>query len=176
MVYTSFRIEHAFWGLDPFGYHLTNIALHASNAILIWLLLFRLGMPGAWVAAALWAVHPVNVESVVWITERKNVLMTFFFLLSLWAWLGFVDRSSRSRRAWPIYALSLGLYVAALLSKTTACTLPAALVLTLWLQRRPVSRARWLQLAPYVVLGAAMGLLTMWWDRHHQGPRPQCSR
>ena len=172
MVYTSFRLEHAFWGLDPFGYHLTNIALHASNAMLIWLLLFRLGMPGAWVAAALWAVHPVNAESVVWITERKNVLMTFFFLLSLWAWLGFVDRSSRSRRAWPIYSLSLGLYVAALLSKTTACTLPAALVLTLWLQRRPVSRARWLQLAPYVVLGAAMGLLTMWWERHHQGTTP----
>jgi tetratricopeptide (TPR) repeat protein len=171
LVYTTFRIEYSLWGLDPTGYHWTNILLHAVNALLVWWLVRRLGIPGAWLAAALFALHPVQVESVAWITERKNVLMLLFLAPVTHAWLSFVRCEDRKKR-WRYYGLSLALYLLALLSKTTACTLPAALVLILWLEEKPIDRRRWAQIAPYVVLGLAMGLLTVWWERVHQGTDP----
>ncbi len=167
LVYTSFRIEYALWGLKPQSYHITNILLHAINAVLLWRLLRSLSIPWPWLAAAIFALHPVQVESVAWITERKNVLMTFFFLLSLLTWLRFAERSENHQRAWPLYILSLLLYMLSLFSKTTACTLPAALVLSLWLKSIPISSKRWLQIVPYILLGLAMGILTTWWEHIH---------
>lgn len=172
LVYTAFRLQYGLWGLNPAGYHVTNILLHACNALLVWWLLRRLGVAGSWIAAAVFALHPVHVESVAWITELKNVLMLFFFLLSLRAWTAFADHPPGKRPDWRLYALSLLLYLAALLAKTTACTLPAALVLILWLRRIALDRRRWLQVAPFVGLGLAMGLLTMWWERFQQGLHP----
>ena len=136
---------------------------------MLWRLLRRLSIPAAWLGAAVFALHPVNVESVAWITERKNVLVMLFSLLSLLAWRLFADLSVNHRRAWPSYLLSLALFALALFSKTTACTLPAALLLILWFKRVPITAKRWLQLAPYVLLGLAMGLLTVWWEHYHQG-------
>jgi protein O-mannosyl-transferase len=167
LVYTTFRIEHVLWGLNPTGYHWVNLALHISNALLVWLGLARLKVPGAWLAGAIFALHPVQVESVAWITERKNVLMTFFFLLTLLAWIAFVD--GETKRRWLFYGLALILYVFALSAKTTACTLPAALFLILWLQRKPINWGRVFQIIPFLFLGIAMGVLAIWWERHHQG-------
>ena len=167
LTYSSFRIEHALWGLNTTGYHWVNLLLHVSNALLVWAVLARLGVPGAWLAAAIFALHPVQVESVAWITERKNVLMGFFFLLTLHAWIAFVDE--RTRRKWIFYCLALIFYVLALSAKTTACTLPAALLLILWLQKRPITMRRLMQIVPFVVLGIGMGLLAVWWERYHQG-------
>src|SRR5256714_9485794 len=167
LVYTMFRFEHAWWGLSPTGYHVVNILLHIANALLLWRLLVRLHVPGAWLAGAIFAFHPVQVESVASITERKNVLMGFFFLLTLLAWLAFVDE--RTKRPWTFYVLALILYILALSAKTTACTLPAALFLILWLQKKPISWKRIFQIVPFVVLGLAMGSLAIWWERSHQG-------
>src|SRR6266498_5373450 len=136
LVYTTFRIERALWGLNPTGYHSINLVLHISNALLVWLVLARLKVPGAWLAGAIFALHSVQVESVAWITERKNVLMGFFFLLTLLAWIAFVG--GKTKRRWLFYRLGLILYVLALSAKTTACTLPAALFLILWLHRKPI--------------------------------------
>jgi tetratricopeptide (TPR) repeat protein len=166
LTYTTFRIERALWGLKPAGYHGANLLLHAVNALLVWRLLKRLGVPGAWLAAAIFALHPVQVESVAWITERKNVLSLFFFLLALLAWVEFVE--DRPKPGWRFYFLSLFFYLLALCSKTTACTLPAAL-LVLWLKGKPVGRFRLAQMIPFLVLGAGMGLVTVWWERYHQG-------
>ncbi len=167
LVYTTFRIERALWGLNPAGYHVVNVLLHVANALLVWRLLARLRVPGAWLAGAIFALHPVQVESVAWITERKNVLMGFFFLLTLLTWVEFLDQ--QTRRRWRLYLLALVLYALALLSKTTACTLPVALLLILRLRKKSVTKGTLLQVVPFVVLGIAMGLLTIWWERYHQG-------
>lgn len=167
MVYTIFRIERSLWGLNASGYHWVNILVHAANAVLVLRLLNKLRVPGAWLGAALFALHPVQVESVAWITELKNLLSLFFYLLALTKWSEFVDRSNG--RAWRVYGLALVLFALALLSKTTACTLPVAMMLLLWLRREPITRARLFQIAPFVALSLAMGLVTMWWERFHQG-------
>lgn len=166
LVYTTFRFEYSLWGLQPFGYHAVNIFMHAANAILVWVLLSRLAIPGAWFAAAIWAVHPVQVESVAWITERKNVLSTLFFILSLMSYNAFVDRlRPMSRR----YATALGFYALALFAKTTAVTMPVVMVILLWWKKHRMKPKRIHQVAPFVVMGVVMGLVTMWWEKVHQG-------
>src|SRR6266513_1381298 len=167
LVYTTFRVERTLWGLHPSGYHWINLLLHVANALLVWRVLARLNVPGSWLAGAIFALHPVQVESVAWITERKNVLMGFFFLLTLLAWIAFIDE--RTKRPWRFYALALILYLFALSAKSTACTLPAALLLILWLQKKPINKPRLTQIAPFVIMGIGMGLLAVWWERYHQG-------
>jgi tetratricopeptide (TPR) repeat protein len=167
LVYTAFRIEYGLWGLDPLGYHLINVLFHAANALLLWLLLRRLDIRGAWFAAAVFALHPVQVESVAWITERKNVMSLFFSLASLLAWLRFVEpRGGLGRR---FYLASLIFYALALSSKVTACTLPAAQLLVLWLRGHPINRRRIAHVMPFFALGVAMGLVITYWERHHIG-------
>jgi protein O-mannosyl-transferase len=167
LTYTSFLIERAFWGLNPAGYHAVNLLLHAANALLLWRLLRLLRVPGAWLAAAIFALHPMQVESVAWITERKNVLMGFFFLIALQSWTRFVD--DKTDRAGLRYAAALIFYLLALTAKTTACTMPAALLLILWFKKIPIDRWRLAQVAPFVIFGAVMGLVAVWWERFHQG-------
>ncbi|MEP7015784.1 MAG: tetratricopeptide repeat protein [Verrucomicrobiota bacterium] len=167
LTYTTFRIERRLWGLNPTGYHWVNILLHVANALLLWWLLSRLRIPGAWLAAGIFALHPVHVESVAWITERKNVLMGFFFLLTLLSWTEFIDQRTKQPRRF--YALALIFYLLALFAKSTACTLPAVLFLILWLQKKRIDGRRTAQIAPFVLLGLAMGLVAIWWERYHQG-------
>jgi protein O-mannosyl-transferase len=169
LTYTAFRVEHAWWGLNSTGYHWVNILLHAVNALLVWWLLRRLAVPGAWLGAAVWGLHPVQVETVAWVTELKNVLMGFFFLLTLLAWTRFVEPEAKRKRMF--YALALIAYTLALTAKTTACTLPAALLLIPWMQRLRIDRQRVLAVIPFVVLGVGMGLVTVWWERFHVGTR-----
>jgi tetratricopeptide (TPR) repeat protein len=165
MVYTVLRMERSAWGLAPAGFHWVNILLHAANAILLWLLLRRLRLPAPWLAAALFALHPVQVESVAWVTELKNVLSLFFCLLTAWAWLEFAEGRAG---AWRFYAGALLLQALALLAKSTACTWPVALLLILWLQKKPINVRRVWQIAPFFALGLFMGLLSIWWERNHQ--------
>jgi tetratricopeptide (TPR) repeat protein len=171
LTYTSFRLEYALWKLNPTGYHITNIILHTANALLVWVLLRRLTVPGAWFAAAIFALHPVHVESVAWISELKNVLMVFFALLSVLAWVDFAERSHNLRPNRLFYFLSLLLYILALAAKSTACTVPAALLLVLWLKNIAANRKRWLQIVSFLLFGLASGLLAIWWELHHQGTK-----
>jgi tetratricopeptide (TPR) repeat protein len=168
LTYTSFRLEYALFGLDPRGYHAVNVALHAANALGVGALLARLGVPGAAFAAALFALHPVHVESVAWVTERKNTLSLFFSLLSLLAWTRFAAPGARPSRG--AYAASLGAFALALCAKTTACTLPAAQLAILWL-RGTLARRRVAAILPFLALGLVMGLVTVFWERAHQGTR-----
>jgi tetratricopeptide (TPR) repeat protein len=161
LIFTTLRLEYNLWGLNPLDYHIVNVLLHSVNALLVWLVLRRLALPGAWLAAAIFALHPVQVETVAWITELKNTESTFFYLLALLAWMKFAGTN-----AWRFYALTFLLYALALFGKTTACTLPAAMLLVLWLKREPVNWQRWIQLVPFLAAGLAMGLLSIWWEKH----------
>jgi len=172
LVHTSFWLEYHAWGLHPLGYHLINVLLHASNALLLWLVLRRLGVPGAFWAAALFAVHPVEVESVAWITERKNVLSTLCYLAGFLAWLRFWpadEVAPRPAGRWRFYALTLLLFVAALLSKTVTCSLPAALLLARWWKHGRITRRDLLATAPLFALGMALGLHTVFLEKYHVG-------
>ena len=105
LVYTTFWLEHKLWGFDPTGYHIINVMLHLANTLLLWHLLRRLVVPGAWIVAAVFAVHPLHVESVAWVIERKDVLSGLFYLGAALVWMRFVEQPSRGR-----YAGSLALY------------------------------------------------------------------
>jgi protein O-mannosyl-transferase len=172
LAFTSFWAEFRGWGLKPAGYHVVNILLHGGNAVLLWLVLRRLGIPGAWFAAALFALHPVQVESVAWVTERKNVLSGLFYWAALLAYLRFsppeTDLAFRVR-PWGWYGLALAFFACALLSKTVTCSLPAALVLLYWWKRGTVVYREVLALAPLFVLGAALAAVTVLMERHHVG-------
>src|SRR3954452_1784574 len=171
LTYSTFRIEHALWGLNTTGYHWVNLLLHVGNALLVWAVLARLGVPGSWLAAAIFALHPVQVESVAWITERKNVLMGFFFLLTFLAWWRAADDAAPRRSHARCLALSLVLFLAVLSAKTTACTLPAALILVLWWKGNRFTPKRWLEIAFFIAAGLAAGIISILWERIHQGWR-----
>jgi Flp pilus assembly protein TadD len=200
LVHSTFWIEYQLWGLTPRGYHVVNVLLHALNAVLLWRVLLRLGLGGAasLFAACTFALHPVHVESVAWITERKNVLSAAFYLFALLSslrWLGLDEREracqvSTSGKAgrvkapravrlpdkpeevrirWRWYLLSLLLYVAALLSKSVTCSLPAALLLIVWWKRGRMGWGDVWPLLPMFALGFAAAINTTLLERHHVG-------
>jgi tetratricopeptide (TPR) repeat protein len=168
LVHTSFWIEHHLWSLNPLGYHLVNLVLHALAAILLWRGLVKLGIPGAWLAAAIFAVHPVEVESVAWITERKNVLSAVFYFAAALTYLRFEEARDEDPgpKRWYLYFASLFLFVLALLSKTVACSLPAALLLVRWWKTGRIKRQDALPLLPFFAFGLGLGLLTAWLEKH----------
>jgi tetratricopeptide (TPR) repeat protein len=166
MVFTTFLVERRLWGLNPMGYHAVNVALHAINAILVWGLLRRLKVPGAWMIGAIFAVHPVHVESVAWIAERKNVLSGLFYLLALGCYLQF-----QAGRRWGWYAGAFGLFLLSLLSKTVAATLPIVLLLIYYLRGWRIGWRTVLELIPFLVMGTVMGLLTKAYEHLVVGAR-----
>jgi tetratricopeptide (TPR) repeat protein len=165
--FTSFWIEHRLWGLQPGGYHTVNVLLHAANALLLWRLLVALGVSGAWVVALLFGLHPVQVESVAWITERKNTLSAFFYLSAALAYLRFQPaRAAHPRPPWRWYGVALVLFLGALFSKTIACSLPAALLLATWWKRGRLEWAAVAPLLPFFALGVAAAAVTVHMEHH----------
>lgn len=137
----SLAIDNALWGLNPKGYHITNNFIHAMNTFLVFMLAVQVAgwkTPGqnttnkntlivGSVTALLFGVHPLHVESVAWISERKDLLCAFFFLLTLLAYLKYINSDTKAKRIGR-YALCLALFILALLSKPMAVTLPLVLL------------------------------------------------
>ncbi len=161
VLHSAFWIEHRLWGESALGYHLANAAFHAAAAWLLVLALRRLAFPAPVLAGLLFALHPVCVESVAWISEQKNTLSAVFYLGAALAYLRFDETRRRSA-----YACALALFVLALLTKTVAATLPAALLVVFWWRR---GRLGWRRdtapLLPWLFAGAACGLFTAWAER-----------
>ena len=169
MVHTSYWVEYHLWGLEPTGYHLINILLHAFNAILLWKILKFLSVPGAFLAALLFALHPVHVESVAWITERKNTLSGAFYLLSAWCYLRCMLAPDGQKHAGKLYALSLLLFIAAILSKSVTATLPAALLMVLTWKRRRFEWEDVTPLLPMLIAAIPMAMVTAWVEKNIVG-------
>ena len=151
LVYSSFWLQHKLWGFAPAGYHVVNVLLHLANTLLLWQLLRRSAVPGAWLAAAVFAVHPVHVESVAWVIELKDVLSGLFYLSAALAWIRFDAEPRRSR-----YLAALALYGAGMLAKSVVVTLPVALLIRQWWQRGRVTPIDLLRLAPFFLVGAGI--------------------
>ncbi len=179
LVFSSFWVEKRLWGLRPLGYHLVNVLLHAASALLLWRLLRRLAVGGAWFGAALFALHPVCVESVAWVTERKNTLSLLLSLLAALAYLAWSERRAAVaghgarrghapdlppwyRRPGALYAGALALFTLALLAKTTAALLPAVLLVLAWWRAGRLGGADVRPLVPFFAIGAALALNTAW--------------
>ena len=172
LVHTSYWLEYRLWGLNPAGYHIVNVLLHSFGALLLWRILKHLQVPGAWGVALIFALHPVHVESVAWITERKNVLSGALYMGSALAFLHYALPSNKLRspkNGLRLYALSLFLFLCALFSKTVTSTLPAALMLVLWWKCDRINWKDVSRLIPFFILGLCLGLLTVWTEKHHVG-------
>jgi len=172
---TTLWLLHAAWGLQPLVYHLANVLIHAAAVLLLWRVLLRLRVPGAWFGALLWALHPVQAESVAWISELKNTQSAVFYLLSIlfflrWLEPRLADDTARRNAAGAVcFGLSLAFAVMAILSKASTVMLPAILVVCTWWL---AGRWRWSDLpwlAPFFALSAAASGWTIWEQQFHAG-------
>lgn len=189
LVHSTFWVEFQTWGLWAPGYHATNLLLHIGVCLLWWLLLTRLGLSRiAYLAALVYAVHPIHVETVCWITERKNVLSLLCYLLAALCYLRFtgysepdrVDLIRRGTRQWLWYLLAMICFIGALLSKTVTCTLPAALVLVMWVRscdmtdsfKTVLKKLPWKQLfllLPFFIVGITLARITISMETNEVG-------
>src|SRR4030095_10982681 len=169
LVLTTFWALHKFAGLSPWPYHLLNLFLHAGSAVLLWQILRQLNVRGAWLGAALWALHPVMVQSVAWVTELKNTQSGFLYLLSIFCFLKWADqesavsnppqRQSASGSSLSTFALSLFFFVLATLSKPSVVMLPVVLALCVWWRTGTIRWRDVVALAPFVLVSA---LASVW--------------
>ncbi|HZZ29760.1 MAG TPA: tetratricopeptide repeat protein [Pirellulales bacterium] len=167
-------LEWRLWGMHPTGYHITNLVLHIIACLSIWQLLRQLSIPGAFFAALLFAVHPVNVESVAWVEQRKNTLSLVLFLLSL-LWYLVSEQSAEPAdqegrpgvNRW--YWLSLLSFALAMCSKGSVAILPLVLLLIVWWQRGRITKQDLLRSAPFFLLAAAITPIIIWFVTHGSG-------
>jgi tetratricopeptide (TPR) repeat protein len=165
LLHSAFWVEHAVWGDSTLGYHLANVCLHTAGALLLVAIVRRLELPGAWLAGTIFALHPVCVEAVAWISEQKSTLSGFFYLAAALFYLHF----DQTRKRWQYIAATV-LFVAALFSKTVTASLPAALLVIFWWQRGRIDAKRdGLPLLPWLAIGATAGLTTAWVEQRFIG-------
>ncbi len=159
-------IQWHFWRMDTLGYHLTSLILHIASALLVWRLLSKFGLRLAWLGGFLFAIHPVTVESVAWISELKNTLSLPFFLLSVCSWIAYSEHG-RSRD----YLLALGLFIVAMLCKISMALFPFVILLYAWWKRGRVTRGDLKSSAPFFAISFALGLATVlagnWFRESH---------
>ena len=157
LTFTAYWLEFSIWGLNPLGFHLVNIAVHALSSLLLWRILVQLRVHGALFAAAIFALHPVNVESVAWIAQLKGVLSLMLALLSV---LVFVAHERQGK--WRQSALAIGAFALSTLAKGMVITLPLVLLACAWWQRGRIQRRDLLCVLPYLLIGAIMTATEVW--------------
>ncbi len=158
---SSLWIQWQFFGMDPTGYHIVSILLHALGACLLWMLLVRTKIPGAWLGAMLFAVHPLCAESVSWVAEQKNTFSLPFFLLAAFFYVTFDQRESRK-----YYFLALLAFLAAMLSKSSVVMFPFLILLYVWWQRGAISLRDLVRSAPFFLVSLALGSVTLLFQLH----------
>src|SRR5947209_2486873 len=173
LVLTTFWALHKFVGLLPFPYHILNVLMHAGATVLLWRVLRQLGVSGAWLGAALWALHPVLVQSVAWATELKNTQSCLFYLLSISLFLDWQEQTRVTgifrRQRWFVFGLSLGCFVMATLSKPSVVMLPVVLALCIWWRIGRIYRRDIAALVPFVLISALASVWTILEQKFHAG-------
>ncbi|MGB9476140.1 MAG: tetratricopeptide repeat protein [Candidatus Udaeobacter sp.] len=193
LVLTTFWALHKVVGLTPWPYHLVNVLLHAASAVLLWQILWQLEVRGAWLGAALWALHPVMVQSVAWVTELKNTQSCLFYLLSIFCFLKWNHTSQivqvsqeqnavnqreaastnpRQRAGDPssmLFALSLCFFILATLSKPSVVMLPVVLALCVWWRGGRINRGNVAALVPFALVSAIASVWTIFEQKFHAG-------
>jgi len=173
LTFSGFWLEYHLWGLHTLGYHLVNVLLHATAAILLWRVLAALRVRGALLAGAIFALHPVNVMSVAWMTELKNTLSGCLALGAGWAYVRFaglgVEEDRAGKTAWASYLLSLALFQLAMLAKTAVSFLPVTLLLVVWWRKKRMTVSDVLWLLPMAGISVGMGVLTIYIEQHSGG-------
>ena len=164
LTYTTFWLEEKLWGIKPFGYHLNNVLLHIVNCVLLFLLLRKLGISYAFLAAMIFALHPVHVESVAWVIERKDVLSGMFYLLAFLSYVHFEKEGKTGT-----YLLSVALYTSAMLSKSVVISLPLAIAIWLWWRKGKLEGKDLIRLLPYVLIAVVMAILDVRFVRRIEG-------
>ena len=171
--FTFFWLAYHLWGLNTLGYHVLNVLLHGLASVLLWRVLKALKVPGAWLAGAIFALHPVCVMSVAWMTELKNTLSGGLALGSGWAYvraagLGKYERAEQ-KLDWRYYVLSLVLFQLAIFAKTAVSFLPVTLGLVVWWQRKQWKWKEVLPLIPMLGIAVGMGLVTIYVEQGSGG-------
>ena len=167
LVHTVFWVESHLWGDSTLGYHFLNILLHVLSALLLVRILRKLDVRGPWLAGAIFALHPVMVESVAWISELKNTLSGVFFLSASLTYLTYAETGKRRS-----YLSALGLFILGLLSKTTIAPFPLAMLAVIgWKRGRLSCRRDIAPLFPFFLAGIFLGLLTLYVERSHIGTK-----
>lgn len=157
VVFTSFWIEHHLWGATLWPYHVVNAAFHAANAILLMAILRRLKVPAAFLIALIFACHPIHVETVTYIAERKNLFSCFFFMLAMFAYWRFADGPAKNR--WWAYAGAMVSFILAIQSKTVVAVFPFIMLLVLFYQRRRITLRDVWPLIPFVLVAIPQGMI-----------------
>jgi len=170
---TTFWIEWRLWGMNSTGYHVTNLILHIITSLLIWIILRKLSIPGAFLAAMIFTVHPINVESVAWIAERKDMLAMLFFILSIHCYLQAETQPSSQKHQYRLgvdfwYGLSLAGFVLGMLSKGSVAVLPVLLLGIIW-WRRGVTKWDLVGTTPFFVAAVAFTEVNIWFQTHGTG-------
>ena len=169
VTYTTFWLEWRLWGMHSLGYHAVNVVLHIFCCFLIWVILRKLSLPGAFLAVLIFAVHPVNVESVAWIAQRKNLVAMLFLLLSILCYSkseAQVPQLRRGMNRW--YWLSLLAFLLAMLSKVSVVVLPLLLLGIICWQRK-VTRGDLLRIAPFMAIAVILTGVNVWFQTHGTG-------
>lgn len=174
LTHTTFWLEYQVFGRSPLAYRIVNCLIHAAGAVVLWELLRRLRVPGAFLGAALFALHPLMAESVAWTSERKNTLSLLLALTSLTVYLKFAgvrpdDEPEPAEGTPPDYNLLIlaGLaFLGAMLAKTMAASVPVILLLMLWWKRKLDTR-HLAYIAPMFVIAFGLGLLTAYIEHRH---------
>lgn len=161
LTWSLWWVEWRLWGNNPSGYHVINVLLHAINALLVWQILQRLKVPGGWLAAMVFAIHPVNVATVAWISEQKNTLSMLFSLIAILLYLKFEEENR-----WRWYGCSFVMFLMALLSKTAVPMLPVVLLGCLWWMKKRVKWNDFVRSVPFFGLSLVFGVATLWFQHN----------
>jgi Tfp pilus assembly protein PilF len=158
--YTALWAQWPFFGMESTGYHVTTILFHISGALLFWALLAKMKIPGAWLSGFLFAIHPVCVESVAWISETKNTVSLPFFMLSCIFWVAQDDEPAATKRQ-RFYVLSIIFFLISMLAKTSIVAFPVVTLLYAWWKRRKVTERDIVLSLPLFAISIVLGLVTI---------------